>query len=325
MNKKLAILLVVVVLIFSGVAYKLSSRQSTGITATGTVEITRVDITPRLSGYIKDLKLDTGDKIQSKITLFEIDRQDLSAQILSDQANLAKSEALLADIIKGARPQEREEAASNMASAESVFVKARNDYNRLLELFIGGAISQQQLDMARSNFEVAKNSFAVARARLDLVEEGTRPDQIEAQKKTVEQLSAVLTANKTILADTKISSPISGIVLSKNFENGEYVNAGSSVLTVANLEDCWIKIYISSNQLGLIQLGQAAKIKVDSFPDKIFVGKIKEISSNAEFTPRQSITERERANLVFAVKVKVDNEKLLLKPGMPADVILMED
>lgn len=325
MNRKLTILLIIIILIFSGVAYKISSKKSTGITATGTVEITKVDITPRLPGYIKDLKVETGEKIQSKIVLFEIDRQDLSSQILSDQANLAKAEALLADIIKGSRPQEREEAISNMASAESVFIKARNDYNRFLELFLGGAISQQQLDMARSNFEVAKNSFAVARARLDLVEEGTRPDQIEAQKQSVEQLSAILAANKTILADTKISSPISGIVLSKNFENGEYVNAGSAVLTVANLEDCWIKIYVSSNQLGLINLGQEAKIKVDSFPDKVFKGKIKEISSNAEFTPRQSITERERANLVFYVKVKVDNEKLLLKPGMPADVVIMEN
>ena len=75
------------------------------------------------------------------------------------------------------------------------------------------------------------------------------------------------------------------------------------------------------SQLGLIKLGEKADVKIDSYPDKIFKGTIKEISQTAEFTPRQSITQRERANLVFAVEVKLENKDGILKPGMPADVV----
>ncbi|MPN21978.1 hypothetical protein SDC9_169360 [bioreactor metagenome] len=88
------------------------------------------------------------------------------------------------------------------------------------------------------------------------------------------------------------------------------------------MKDCWVKIYVSSTQLGLLKVGQQVDVKVDSFPDRTFVGQIKEISQNAEFTPRQSITQHERANLVFAVKVKIANDERILKPGMPADVII---
>jgi len=125
-----------------------------------------------------------------------------------------------------------------------------------------------------------------------------------------------------MVADTVVVSPISGIVLTKNFENGEYINPGSALATVGDMTDCWVKVYVSSAQLGLIKTGQAVAVKVDSFPDRVFAGTIKEISQNAEFTPRQSITQRERANLVFYVKVKVDNGEGVLKPGMPADVII---
>jgi HlyD family secretion protein len=88
------------------------------------------------------------------------------------------------------------------------------------------------------------------------------------------------------------------------------------------MTDCWVKVYVPSTHLGLISVGQAANVKVDSFPGRVFSGVIKEISQNAEFTPRQSITQSERANLVFAVKVQVDNSEGILKPGMPADVVL---
>ena len=119
-----------------------------------------------------------------------------------------------------------------------------------------------------------------------------------------------------------IASPLDGLVLTKNFEDGEYVNAGAAIATVGNMQDCWVKIYVASTQLGQIKVGQQTDVMIDSFPGKVFSGTIKEISQNAEFTPRQSITQRERANQVFAVKVQIDNSDDSLKPGMPADVVI---
>ena len=115
-----------------------------------------------------------------------------------------------------------------------------------------------------------------------------------------------------------------GVIISKNFENNEYINAGESVITIADLKDCWIKVYISTMDLGKVYIGQKVELMVDAFPQEKFTGKIIEISDEAEFTPRESITKEERANMVFAVKIKIENIDSKIKAGMPADVIFCD-
>lgn len=102
------------------------------------------------------------------------------------------------------------------------------------------------------------------------------------------------------------------------------MNAGASIATVADLSDCWVKVYVSPEELGRLRLGQCADVSIDGAPNQVRPGRIKEIKDSAEYTPRQSITRNERANLVFAVKVAVSNEDGIMKPGMPADVIFHE-
>ncbi len=322
MHRKFIAIGVIFLILISIAFYKLYGNREEGISATGTLEITRVDITPKINGYLAELKAAEGDPVLAGQTVARIARPDLDAQLLRDEAALQRAEAQLRDLVQGARTQERKEAQASLETARSVHSKTKSDYDRYLSLYQQGALSQQQLDAAKSSLDQAVNALDAAEQRVSLIEAGTRPEQIAAQQKEVERNRAILEASRTLLDDTALNSPIAGIVLSKNFENGEYINPGSPVFTVGNLNDCWVKIYIPSTQLGLIKVGQPAKVRVDSFPDRDFQGTIKEISSKAEFTPRQSITQRERANLVFAVKVKVANPGGELKPGMPADVIL---
>ncbi|MEG6584485.1 HlyD family secretion protein [Dendrosporobacter sp. 1207_IL3150] len=321
-NKKLIVVLVLFVMLAGAAGYKLFLRTEEGITATGTVEVTKVDITPKVSGYLNELTIREGDFVEAGQQVVRIMRPDLEAQVLRDTAALEKADVQLTDLKKGSRKQEQAQASANLAAAEAMFEKAKNDYERYQQLFHSSAISRQQLDMAKSSYEVAYNSLIAAKAQQNLIEEGSRPDVITAQQLEVERNKAILAVSKTALADTLIVSPLKGPVISKNFENGEYVSAGSPIATIADLRDCWIKVYIASTQLGLIKIGQPVTIKIDSFPGKVFKGEIKEISQNAEFTPRQSITQQERANTVFAVKIKIDNEEGILKPGMPADVVI---
>ena len=145
---------------------------------------------------------------------------------------------------------------------------------------------------------------------------------IEAQRQEVERNVAILAATQSEDNDSIVACPANGLVLTKNFEDGEYVTAGAPIATIGEMDDCWVKVYVSSEQLGLIHVGQSVDVNVDSFPGRTFEGKIKEISENAEYTPRQSITKQERANMVFAVKVKLDNSEGIFKPGMPADVVI---
>lgn len=322
MPKKLLAVVVMIVVLAGFAAYKMQSRKSSGITATGTIEITRTDITPKVSGYIGELVIKEGDTVNFGQVLARISRPDLEAQKLRDEAALAKAEIQLADLQKGARLQEIRDAQAAIANGQAVYEKTQKDYIRQQDLFQQGAVSAQQLDAARSAYEVALSALTAYQARASLVIEGNRPDVIAAQQAEVERSQAIVKLAKAALDDTNVLSPLDGLVLSKNFEPGEYVNAGAAIGTIGNWRDCWVKVYVASNQLGLIQIGQKVTVRVDSFPNRDFNGQIKEISQQAEFTPRQSITQQERANMVFAVKVKIDNTEGILKPGMPADVVM---
>lgn len=322
MPKKLLAVIVIIVVLAGFAAYKIQSRKALGITATGTIEITRTDITPKVSGYIGELVIKEGDSVNLGQVVARISRPDLEAQKLRDEAALIKAEVQLVDLKKGARLQELNDVQAMVASGQAVYEKAQKDYTRQQDLFQQGAVSSQQLDAARSAYEVALSTLAAYQARASLVAEGNRPDVIAAGQAEVERSQAIVKLAKITIDDTTVLSPLGGLVLSKNFEQGEYVNAGAAIATIGDWRDCWVKVYVSSTQLGLIQVGQKATIRVDSFPKREFSGQIKEISQQAEFTPRQSITEHERANMVFAVKVKIDNTEGVLKPGMPADVVI---
>ena len=319
---KIALLVVVVAIVTGMAGYKLYGRAEKGITATGTIEVTKTDITPKVAGYLAELKIKEGDIVTIGQLVARIDRPDLQAQLLRDEAALARAKAQLRDLEQGARTQELQEAAANLSAAKSLAEKAKADFERYSRLFRDGAISTQQLDNSRSAHEVAANNLLAAQSRYSLLQAGTRPETIEAQRLEVQRSQAVLVSSQTQLADTSVASPLAGRVLSKNYEKGEFVNAGSAIATIGDMRDCWVKIYVATEQLGRIRLGQAAKVKIDAYPDRLFRGEIKEISQNAEYTPRQSITQRERANMVFAVKVKIDNAEEFMKPGLPADVVI---
>ena len=319
---KIAVIALVAIFAIGAAGYKLYGRSEQGITATGTIEVTKTDITSKVGGYLIELKVREGDAVNKGNIVAVIDRPDLKAQLWRDEVALAKAKAQLRDLEQGARSQELQEASANLAAAKSQAIKAQTDFNRYSTLFREGAISSQQLDASRSAHEVAANTLTAAQSRYSLLLAGNRPEAIAAQRLEVERSEAVLAASRTQVADLEVNSPLAGRVLSKNYERGEYVNAGAAIATIGDMNDCWVKIYVSTEQLGKIRLGQAASVKIDAYPDKTFRGEIKEISQNAEYTPRQSITQRERANMVFAVKVKLDNPAETMKPGLPVDVVL---
>jgi len=277
-SKKLLAIIVIIV-VFVGLAIdKIQSSTIEGITATGIIEITRTDITPKVSGYLGELLIKEGDNVTRGQVVARISRPDLEAQKLRDEAALVKAQVQLVDLQKGARVQELGEAQATIATGQAVYDNARRDYERQQALFGQGAVSAQQLDTARSNYEVATSTLATYQARASLVAAGNRPDVITAQQSEVERSQAIAELAKTALDDTTVVSPLDGWVLIKNFEAGEYVNAGASIATIGNGRNCWVKVYIPSTQLGLIQVGQNVAVMVDSFPQREFSGQIKEIS-----------------------------------------------
>lgn len=321
MKAKQTALLLVLIVLAAGAAWQFQGGEKQAVASSGTIEVTQTAIAPKTYGQLVRLAVKEGDKVQPGQFLFQLQRQDLTAQVTRDEAALAKAKTSLRDLEAGARPEELAQAGAQTEAAKWQLDQAADDWTRTQSLVQSGAVSRQTADHAQAAFEVARQNYQAASAQLRLLESGYRAEVIAAQRDEVTRSQAVLDGSAALASDTVLASPTAGVVLSKHFEPGEFVAAGAPVLLVADLSDCWVKIYIPSSQLGLIQLGQQAKVMVDSFPNRTFTGHIKEISQQAEFNPRQSLTQKERSNLVFAVKVAVDNADGVLKPGMPADVV----
>jgi len=173
--------------------------------------------------------------------------------------------------------------------------------------------------------EAAQAEVRAARERLALLEAGPRPGQVETARAQVAQAEAALAQARARLADTRIASPLDGVVLRKNLEPGATATPGTPVLTLIDPRTLWLRGYVSEVDLGRVRIGQPARITVDAFPGLSFAGRVTEIASEAEFTPRNVQTQKERVNLVFRVKIGVTSPDERLKPGMPADAVIVTE
>ncbi len=325
-KKQKAAAIVVVLLMLAGVYWwytQYYSRPDDALQASGTIEVTSVDLNSKVSGTIKTLTLEAGDSVAEGQLVAEISRNDLAAQRERDAMALMKAEAQLKDLLSGARKPELEEAAANVNIVKVTYAKAEEDLARREVLYEAGAISEQELQQFQNNLELEKNRLQVAEARLRLLEAGSRTQTIAAAKAEVQRNKAVLQASETMLDDLKIYSPLTGSIVSKNYQPGEFVQMGAPLATVADLNDLWIKVYIPTDALPAVKLGQKVEFTVSGEPT-VFTGTVSEIAAKGEFTPKSIQTKQERANVVFGVKIKTDSQGGILKPGMPADVTFSE-
>lgn len=241
------------------------------ISVSGNVEVTEINVAFKIPGRVLSLFTDEGRPVAKGDKLAILDSAEYESQVAQNRANVMNAEAQLE--------------------------KARKDRDRSELLYTKEAIPAQQLDDARTAYDIAVAHAALAKASL-------RTSEVK-------------------LKDTVIYAPTLGIVLMKNIEAGETVSAGVPIFTIGDMENFWIKVYVKENKLGLVKLGQTAQIVTDSYPDKVYEGSVSYISSEAEFTPKNVQTQEERVKLVFGIKISVKNVNDELKPGMPADVIIL--
>ncbi len=270
-------------------------------------------------------------------------------EIEEARATADRAQSQLNDLLAGSRREEIEQAREAVRSAEATRVWTERDFKRAQELFAKELIAMQEVDRARQAYEVAVAQERSARANLQLVEAGPRRDQIEAARAQlkaardhldlllagprpwqveaargqVTQARAALDLAGSRLREGTIVSPINGVILRKNLEAGEMANPGVSILTLVDPTDLWLRAYVPETDIGRIKVGMAARITIDAYKDRTFTGKITEIASEAEFTPKNVQTKKERVNLVFRIKIAVDNPEGFLKPGMPADADIL--
>ena len=192
---------------------------------------------------------------------------------------------------------------------------AQTDYNRLLT-----AQGAKDVLEARARVKVAQERYDRAIDYYNSLLNGAESLQVEAAAAVVKQAEAALAILDIQLAKTIVYAPMDGVILSRNLEVGETLAAGSTVMVIGQLADAELIVYAPETEYGKVQLGQKVAITVDSFPGETFNGEVVYIADQAEFTPRNVQTVEGRRATVYAVKLRVPNVDLKLKPGMPADV-----
>jgi len=254
-----------------------------GMAAYQYIKNTRNDGILMLSGTVEVTEVNVGFKVPGRIAELRVQEGQRVAK--GDRLALLES-AEQRSIVEQGRAAVR--------NAEAEHEKARKDYDRYRALSQDGAVTTQQLDLATKAYDVARSQLDQARAAL-------RTSEVR-------------------LNDLTADAPVSGTVLSRTAEAGETVAAGAAVYTLGDLENPWVKVYVNETKLGMVKLGQKARVSIDTFPGRAYEGTITYIASEAEFTPKNVQTQEERVKLVFGMKVSVRNVNSELKPGMPADV-----
>jgi HlyD family secretion protein len=281
-------------------------------------------------------------------------RQMLQVDMEQRNAEVASADARFSELNNGARPQEVQEATAAVESARSEYERAKKDWERAQTLHSNDDISTSQFDQFRTRFTSAEGSLRQATERLSLVQAGPRREVVDGARAQVARARAGLRvgeANQLELArreqevtvrqadiqraraqialidaqleETVAVSPIDGIVLVKSADVGEVLAPGTTVLTIGDLRHPWLRGYVSERFLGRLKIGAEAHVTSDSFPGKVYSGRVSFIASEAEFTPKQIQTQEERVKLVYRVKIDIDNPNQELKSNMPVDAELL--
>jgi HlyD family secretion protein len=269
------------------------------------------------------------------------------------RAQLRAAESHLEELVTGSRPQEIQQAQAGVADAKAQYEQAKLDWDRAQTLFKNDDISKAQFDQYRARFDSTSANLRNSEEHLSLAVEGTRKEEIQYARDQVAVAQAALRlseANRievqrreqdlamrraeierakqqvgitdTQLNDTLAYSPVDGVVLVKSAEVGEVLAAGTTVVTIGDLDHPWLRGYINEPDLGRIKQGMHAKVTTDSFPGKAYDGRISFIASDAEFTPKQIQTEEERVKLVYRIKIEIANPEHELKSNMPVEAVI---
>ncbi len=314
--------------------------------------IARLDATQLEQQKARDAAAVSGaqSQYQQLQTSIEYQKATIDSDINLRRAELAQVQARLDDLLAGSRSQEIGQAQAAVTDAKAANDFAKSEYDRAQVLYSREDISTSQRDQAKTKVDSTAAQLRLAEQRLALVQEGPRKEEIVAARAAVARAQAAIAtaeANKievrrkeeeltgrradidrnraTVgmteaqLADTTIVAPIDGVILLKAAEAGEVVAAGTTIVSIGDLDHPWLRAYVNESDLGRVHLGQSVSLSTDSFKGKKYEGKISFIASEAEFTPKQIQTKEERVKLVYRVKIEVDNTAHELKNNMPVD------
>ena len=292
------------------------------IELSGTVEAREVDLAFQVGGRISQLDADEGRWVEQGDVIAALDPTDLQLALQQTTATANAARANLDALKAGTRMQELRVAEADLQKAQSQLNFAKAEVKRVSFLVPKKLASEEQLEQSQLQYEVALAGVEQAKQHLSLLREGPREEDIQRAEQEFIARTEASEISKQQLAYARLVSPVTGMITVRLTEAGEVVAPGQSIARVAQTEKPWIRAYINETQLGRVRVAQHAQIKIDGVPEQTLPGKLTFISPVAEFTPKTVETRELRVDLVYRIKVEVENTEGILKIGMPADVIL---
>ncbi len=288
----------------------------------GNVDVRQADLAFKVAGRIRQLAVEEGDTVAAGQPLAELERTDFEADLAQVRGQVATAEAGLAELLHGSRPEEIEQARAQVSDGEAALVNARLTFKRQQELLKSGNTPQSNYDQALALLQQAEARLANAKAALSLAVQGPRSERIDAARGQVAQSRAALALAEQRLADTRLTAPEDGVILARVREPGTIAAVGDVVYSMVLTHPTWIRAYVAEPSLERLHPGMTAEIRTDG--GKSYRGKVGYISPLAEFTPKTVQTPEQRAELVYRLRLVVEQADESLRQGMPVSVYFAE-
>ena len=288
----------------------------------GNVEIRQVELAFRVSGRLEEVMYEEGDIVIAGDAVARLDATPYSDALKIAQAEVAMRAAELSRFEAGLRPAEIDRARARVAELEAGTRMAQQNFDRREVLVQSGAVSRQIFDESVAALSGANERLSAAREDLTIAIEGFRSEEIAAARAGLQVAESAASSAQTKVDDANLVAPSDGIILSRINERGSILQAGEPVLVMALTRPVWVRAYVEEHALGRVAPGSLAEIITDSAPDHPYEGQIGFVSPVAEFTPRTVETPDLRSDLVYQVRIIVEDPDDGLRQGMPVTVRL---
>ncbi len=285
----------------------------------GNIDLRTVSLGHRVSGKIKNIYFDEGQFVKKDDLIVELDDDIYNEALKEIQAQIKVQESNILKLKKGYRIEEIQKAKASYEKSLVELKKSKKDYERFKKLYNSQSISKQIFEDYKFAYEVSKAQVAYTKSALDELENGYQTEDIMMAEGKLESLKAQESLAKINIKDTKLYAPNDGIVLTRAYEIGAIVNKGTPIIDLAITNEYWVRSYIDEKYLGLIKPDSTAIVTTDS-TDKKYKAKVSFISAQAEFTPKSVQTEELRTQLVYRIRLILQNPDDNIRQGMPVTI-----
>lgn len=304
-----------------GMLFGCNGDRDGALNLSGTVEAHETALAFQVSGRIERLLVEEGEQVKRGQEVALLVADDYEQVVTGAQAEVAAAQAALAALKAGTRKQELRVAEATLEQARAEQNYAQQEVQRVRTLITQKLVSQEQLDQAELRHDVARATMRRAKQQLLLLQEGPRQEDIDKAEAELAARRSRLANAERQLSYTRLFSPVDGTVTLRQAEAGEVIGIGRPVFKVADMSRPWVRAYLNETDLSRVRLGDKVSISVDGQDGRTFQGTLRFISTQAEFTPKSVETRELRVDLVYRIKVELENPEGIFKLGMPADLL----